>query len=116
CDSGALTSNGYNFSDDSTCGLTQPTDHPSGGSPALGVLADNGGPTMTLLPATGSPLIDAIPGLSCQADGATGITTDQRGIARPQSEKCDIGAVEVAAPTPTTPSASPVAVPATFTG
>jgi hypothetical protein len=49
------------------------------------------------LPLTGSPLIDAIPAASCQADGAAGITTDQRGFARPDaaSPNCDIGAVEV---------------------
>lgn len=44
----------------------------------------------------GSALIDAIPVASCQADGAAGITTDERGVARPQGPGCDIGAVEVA--------------------
>jgi hypothetical protein len=96
-DSPQSVSNGYNFSDDDSCRFTAPTDRQNAGSPGLGALADNGGPTPTQLPLAGSPLIDAIPATSCQADGATGITTDQRGVTRPQGGSCDIGAVEVAA-------------------
>jgi hypothetical protein len=40
-------------------------------------------------------LLDFIPIASCQADGAAGVTTDQRGIARPQGPGCEIGSVEV---------------------
>ncbi len=54
--------------------------------PALGALADNGGPTQTHLPQFGSPVINA---------GDTTLTVDQRGIARPQGAADDIGAVEV---------------------
>jgi hypothetical protein len=49
---------------------------------------------------------------SCQADGAAGITTDQRGVARPQGRGCDIGAVEVQPPSPP----SPILVVPRFTG
>jgi hypothetical protein len=44
-------------------------------------------------------LIDPIPAASCQADGAAGITTDQRGFSRPDtfSPNYDIGAGEVQA-------------------
>lgn len=111
---GSTTSNGYNYSDDTSCGFTQPTDHAAGGNnPMLGALAANGGPTMTLLPQTGSPLIDAIPNGSCQSATATGITTDQRGFARPEQAggKCDIGAVEVQLVTPT-PTPEPTPAPA----
>ena len=96
------TSNGFNFSDDISCGFPGP----AGGDPTLGTLANNGGPTQTRLPQTGSPLIDAIPNASCQADGASGITTDQRGLPRPGtgSPDCDIGAVEVQPPAPTPPT------------
>ncbi len=61
-------------------------------------LAQNGGPTPTLLPADTSPLVDAILVSACQADGAAGVTTDPRGVTRPQIIGCDIGAVEILAP------------------
>jgi CSLREA domain-containing protein len=54
----------------------------------LGSLADNGGPTDTMALLDGSPGIDA--GASCPA-------ADQRGVARPQGARCDIGAYEAAA-------------------
>ncbi len=112
CTGGTTTSNGFNFSDDSSCGFTAATDMQSAGDPALGALADNGGPTRTRLPQPGSPLIDAIATASCQADGAAGITTDQRGITRPQGSGCDIGAVEVEVPGPTPPEPTPGPIPA----
>lgn len=110
------TSHGYNFSDDDLCGFTDPTDHENAGDPRLGPLADKGGPTATMLPDPGSPLIDAIPVASCQADGAAGIAVDQRGVTRPQGAGCDIGAVEVEVPPvpPTPPVPQPV-VPVTVT-
>ncbi|MBF2048311.1 MAG: DUF4347 domain-containing protein, partial [Elainella sp. C42_A2020_010] len=48
-------------------------------------LRDNGGPTQTLALVAGSPAINA---------GDTALTTDQRGIARPQGSADDIGAFE----------------------
>jgi hypothetical protein len=111
---GATTSNGFNFSDDASCAFATATDKQSAGDPGLGALADNGGPTLTRVPQTGSSLIDAIASASCQADGASGITTDQRGITRPQGSGCDIGAVEVGNNTPL--PAPPVAITPTFTG
>jgi len=109
-----VNSLGYNFADDTSCGLTASTDkQASGNNPQLGALADNGGPTRTLLPQTGSPLIDAIVNGACQtASGVVGsITTDQRGLVRPQvpGGLCDIGAVEIQAP-------APVVITPTFTG
>ena len=47
-----------------------------GGSPQLGPLQNNGGPTQTMLPLSGSPVIDA--GSDALANTA-GLTTDQRG-------------------------------------
>lgn len=88
-------SNGYNYSDDASCGLTGTGDRQSASNPNLGALAANGGTSQTRLPLAGSPLIDGVPLASCQADGAAGITTDQRGVTRPQGAGCDIGAVEV---------------------
>lgn len=52
-------------------------------------LANNGGATQTLALINGSPAIDTALAASCPA-------TDQRGVARPQGNGCDIGAFEVA--------------------
>jgi hypothetical protein len=109
-----VTSHGYNFSDDKTCDFTHSTDREDAGSPRLKALAENGGPTPTRLPEPDSPLLNAIPPDSCQADGAAGITTDQRGLPRPGFVNCDIGAVEVQPPPPAPPP--PVPVEPTFTG
>ena len=116
CDTGGTyTSHGFNFSDDDTC-FTNSSDIFDGGSPKLGSLAANGGATKTLLPQSGSPLIDAIPTASCRNDGASGVTTDQRSVARPAQHGCDIGSVEVAPPvatTTTTPAPTTTTPPAT---
>ena len=56
-------------------------------NPLLGPLADNGGPTQTMALLPGSPAIDA-------GVAVAGVTTDQRGIARPQGTTPDIGAFE----------------------
>lgn len=77
---------------DGSCGLTGPGDLP-GVNPLLGPLADNGGPTDTHALLAGSPAIDA-------GDNATCLSTDQRGVARPQGPACDIGAFEAQELTP----------------
>jgi hypothetical protein len=65
-----------------------------GVDPLLGPLADNGGPatssgqaTFTYALLSGSPALDA-------GNDATCLSTDQRGVARPQGAQCDIGAFE----------------------
>ena len=110
------TSDGYNYSDDAgpsdNCNLNASTDKVgAGNNPLLGALANNGGPTQTLLPQTGSPLIDAIPTSTCGSGPSAGITTDQRGVTRPQGPACDIGAVEVEVVVP-----APIDLTPTFTG
>jgi len=97
CDLNGSTTDtqGFNYSDDGTCGFTLGSDIPNGSDPLLGPLGDHGGPTPTRVPAPGSPLLDWVALGSCQADGAAGITTDQRGLPRPSGTGCDIGAVEV---------------------
>ncbi len=87
-----VTSGGFNLDSDGTCGLTGANDR-SGIDPQLGPLADNGGPTLTYLPAATSPAVDAADPSGCPA-------TDQRGQTRPTDGNgdgtavCDIGAVE----------------------
>ena len=89
--------------------------------PKLGPLQDNGGPTKTMAPLSGSPLIDGGPAI-CQGVG-TPLTADQRGL--PRGAVCDIGAYEAIPPAVTAPPSvggSPVTgqtltcVPATFSG
>jgi len=60
--------------------------------PILGTLASNGGPTQTLIPLPGSPVIDA--GSNSLIPSAT--PTDQRGYNRIAGARVDIGAVEYA--------------------
>ena len=95
---GSTDTDGYNFADDTSCGFTDTANGDSeapGNDPMLGGLAANGGPTETQLPAATSPLLDRIPMAACQTGPAAGVTTDQRGVTRPQGIGCDIGAVEV---------------------
>jgi hypothetical protein len=87
---GSVTDGGYNISSDDTCGFSGTS--MSSINPLLGPLADNGGPTLTHAPGYFSLAIDAIP-LGSNGCGAL-ITTDQRGVSRPQGTACDIGAVE----------------------
>ncbi len=53
---------------------TVPGSNQFGVDPQLGPLADNGGPTLTMLPAPTSPALD---------QGSSELTTDLRGLARP---------------------------------
>jgi CSLREA domain-containing protein len=87
----ATSSTGYNLDGDGTCALAGPGDHSNIGSPQLGALASNGGPTQTMLPLAASPANGAVPAAAC-----TVLTTDQRGITRPQGANCEAGSVEMA--------------------
>jgi len=92
CAGAAITSGDFNIDSDGTCGLTGANDR-NNVDPQLGPLADNGGPTLTHLPAASSPAIDGGEPTGCPG-------TDQRGQARPidgngdGSAVCDVGAVE----------------------
>jgi hypothetical protein len=73
-------------------------------APGLGALANNGGPTLTMLPQPGSPAL----GAGNAALIPAGVTTDQRGAGFPRVTNgvLDIGAVQATAapivpPTPT---------------
>ena len=86
CD-GVITSAGHNLDSANTCGFTAAGDLPNT-NPQLGPLQNNGGATSTRDIAIGSPAVDG-------GDNATCPSVDQRGIARPQGNSCDIGAYEV---------------------
>jgi hypothetical protein len=89
CQVTGSTSATYGYDDDGSCALTGATNTSDGPDPQLAALANNGGPTQTMLPQSGSPLIDAVPSASCS------VNADQRGYSRPQGAGCDIGSVEV---------------------
>lgn len=96
-----------NFDDDGSCtdGWAGENNIGEGLDALLGALSDDGGSTMTLLPGTDSPPLDAI----AFTDGECLVDTDQRGIVRPQGDACDIGAVEVAVTSdPLEPDTDPV--------
>jgi hypothetical protein len=79
---------GYNLGGTVDCGLTNPSDQQNV-NPRLGKLKNNGGPTDTLAPGSGSPAIDRIPVAKCP-------TLAQRGRHRPDrhERRCDVGAYE----------------------
>lgn len=93
CAGDPVLSDGYNLDSDGTCNLDAASDL-SNAVPLLGPLQDNGGPTETHAPQTGSPAIDQ--------GSCPDVTLDQRGVGRPidlpgvenADDGCDIGAVE----------------------
>ncbi len=68
-----------------------------GQDPELGPLADNGGPTRTLMPAASSPALNII---SAAVGCGSSFNIDQRGAPRPEvgGSLCDAGSVERAVP------------------
>ena len=99
---GTWTNTAYSIDGDGTCNFDTGSGNQKMVDPLLGPLADNGGPTHTYLPGTGSPAIDTGDPASCPGP-------DQRGLPRPALGGCDIGAVEMQPPAAATTSA-PAAV------
>jgi hypothetical protein len=99
CNLARVTSEGQNIeSPGDTCGLTEASDQTSLTAMQLnlGALQDNGGLTLTQLPGSGSLAIDVIDATECVDLTEQPVTSDQRGVSRPQGPKCDVGSVEVA--------------------
>lgn len=90
---GTITSQDHNISDDTTCDTFLLGSHDLPNTPAgldTSGLKDNGGPTKTIALQPTSPAVNAINPLSdCS------VSTDQRGVSRPQGTYCDIGAFEL---------------------
>lgn len=93
CDSNGAntTSAGHNVVSDNSCFTAPAAGDQLNVNPQLAGLADNGGPTLTVMPLPGSPVINS--GSNCPA-------TDQRGAMRPFGPACDVGAVEFGAHPP----------------
>ncbi|HWG60564.1 MAG TPA: choice-of-anchor Q domain-containing protein [Streptosporangiaceae bacterium] len=116
-DAGSLASAGYNLTNDTTgaaCAFTAATDLVNK-NPLLGPLANNGGPTQTMLPGGKSPAGDVIPNPTTLRGIAVCPGTDQRGVARPGrgETRCTVGAVEVGFTNSTTTSVTLIPTTAT---
>jgi hypothetical protein len=97
CSNYVISEGGNIESPGDTCGLTDPSDlvNVTAVELALGPLQDNGGPTETHALLPGSVAIDRIPEAMCVDAAGDPLTTDQRGVARPQGAMCDVGAFEL---------------------
>ncbi len=80
------TSLGGNVLSSGACVVTPAAGDVVSANPRLGPLAQNGGPTKTMALLASSPAIDAAHG-DC-------VTTDQRGVPRPTTGRCDSGAYQ----------------------
>jgi len=98
CPENPIDDGAGNIDGDGSCGADT-------GAAQLGPLADNGGPAPTHLPGAASALLDAGVAARCAQ-------IDQRGVARPQGDGCDVGAVEreTGAPPPPPPPSGPCVV------
>ena len=107
CAGFAINDEGYNLSDDGTCGFTAIGSKNNVANLDLGGLQFNGGPTETISIDSGSAAYDLIPVADCTyqninpctnppAASASGpLVCDQRGVIRPQTTNCDAGAFEL---------------------
>lgn len=97
-DNELVESLGYNIVGD-YLDFTRHEDDESADEIDIGELADNGGPTETMLPADDSIGVDLVPESDCMIgeDKDEQLTRDQRGEGRPGSDqhRCDSGAVEL---------------------
>lgn len=94
--SATVISNGYNLSSDNTCNFNGPGDL-NNTDPKLGSLGYYGGSTPIIPLLSGSPAIDAGNPSVCTDGQGNLLTTDQRGMPRPDpgdTGGCDMGAYE----------------------
>ena len=91
-----LISLGYNIIGDGTgTGFVNGVNNDQVGvDPLLKPLANNGGNTPTIGLQSSSPAINKIPPTNCTDQNGKAVTSDQRGVSRPQEGACDVGAYE----------------------
>jgi parallel beta-helix repeat protein len=106
---GHVTDNGGNLDGGDNCGFTAATSK-SRATLNLGALADNGGPTRTLMPGANSDAVGRGLASTCKTAPASGV--DQRGLLR-SATACTSGAVEVGA-TASAPPLTPQALTAAW--
>ena len=87
---GTIVNGGNNLDSGTSCGWGSINGSMSNTNPLLGALANNGGPTQTMALLPGSPAIDGVTYLPPNGSPST----DQRGVARPQGVRHDVGAYE----------------------
>ncbi len=87
---GAITNGGNNLDNGTSCGWGSANGSMSNADPRLGALAANGATRETLALQPGSPALDGVTWTPPNNSPAT----DERGVARPQGARHDIGAYE----------------------
>lgn len=109
--SASFGNNAIGQGDNSNCRMTFSTGDRMGVDPHLGSFDTHSGTIPVYSLQANSSLIDAVPPNKCTGIGFTGfgadpqhITTDLRGVSRPQGSGCDIGAYELSA----TPLVNPI--------
>jgi len=111
CSSAApVNTAGYNLLGTATgCNFMGTVGDIVGPTPLLGPLVVNGGSTSTHALLAGSPALNAANPAAPGSSATACATSDQRGTARPQEGRCDIGAFELvpASALPTAPPAAP---------
>ncbi len=104
---GVWNDEGYNVGSDPSCFAATPASTDNDGAGAglgslLGPLANNGGPTQTLLPLPGNPALSIVPNAtSVTLDGTSATlcpTTDQRGVTSEPGQACAAGSVQESLP------------------
>jgi len=90
---GAVISEGYNLTSDASCGFSATGDIVTS-SLGLSALADNGGPTKTVAITSSSAAHNHGNPSGCATALGNRLYSDQRGQARTQGVRCDIGAFE----------------------
>jgi CSLREA domain-containing protein len=104
--SGVIAADGVNFSTDASCPAGPAVQVVSAAALNLGPLALNPpGTTATHALLPGSVAINAAP--DCTDAIGLPVTTDQRGVPRPQGSACDSGSYEFVFPTPPPPPPPP---------